>query len=105
MPAAILRQVHQGEYQLQGSLTLQSVVRLLTQSEMMFHASSPALKVDMTPVSRVESAGLALLVEWCRRAEAAGKSIRYENIPQQLIAIARLSGVDEILELEGGTER
>jgi phospholipid transport system transporter-binding protein len=98
MPA-ILRQVHQGEYQLQGSLTLQSVVRLLTQSEMMFHANGPSLKIDMTPVNRVESAGLALLVEWRRRAQAVGKTIHYQNIPAQLIDIARLSGVAGILEL------
>lgn len=99
--AAILRQLQRGEFQLQGSLDLHSVVRLLTQSEMMFHNNTSALSVDMEPVMRVESAGLALLVEWQRRARATGKTIQYENVPAQLVDIARLSGVAKILSLDG----
>jgi len=99
--SAVLTQVQPGQYRLQGSLNLNSVVRLLTQSEMMFHANTPAIGIDMGPVQRVESAGLALLVEWRRRAEKAGKTLNYQNIPDQLIAIARLSGVAEILALTG----
>lgn len=101
--AAVLYQVHAGQYQLQGSLSLNSVVRLLTQSEMMFHSDRQELSIDMGPVQRVESAGLALLVEWRRRADKVGKTLTYHHIPEQLIAIARLSGVADILGLESGT--
>ncbi len=98
--SAILRQINPGEYQLQGSLNLDSVVRLLTQSEMMFHKTPDSLTVDLATVQRVESAGLALLVEWRRRAGLADKQIRYLNVPSQLIDIAQLSGVDDILSLK-----
>jgi ABC-type transporter Mla MlaB component len=43
------------------------------------------------------SSGLALLIEWLSVAKAAGRSLRYENLPSQLHQIARLSEVEELL--------
>ncbi|WP_440996870.1 STAS domain-containing protein [Arhodomonas sp. SL1] len=56
--------------------------------------------VDLSAVERADSAGLALLLEWVRVARAAGRQVRFRGIPRQLLAIARVSGVDAILPLE-----
>ncbi len=58
-----------------------------------------AIEIDLKGVTRADSAGLALLVEWLRAAERAGKSISFVNVPVQLSSIARISGLDEILSL------
>lgn len=58
---------------------------------------------DLSAVERVDSAGLALLLEWVRTARARGWSVVFQGVPGQLSAIARVSGVDEILALDQNT--
>ena len=50
-------------------------------------------------VTRADSAGLALLLEWLRRSERAGCSISFVNVPEQLMSIARICGLEGILPL------
>jgi phospholipid transport system transporter-binding protein len=57
------------------------------------------LRVDLAGVTRADSAGLALLVEWLRESEIAGNSIEFVNVPAQLLSIARVCGLDDILAL------
>ena len=57
------------------------------------------IRVDLKGVTRADSAGLALLVEWLRESERAGVPIRFVNIPVQLLSIARVCGLEEILSL------
>ena len=59
-----------------------------------------ALDIDLSHVERSDSAGLALLVECLRHARQSGKTIRFFNIPAQMLAIARVSGLDEVLPLQ-----
>ena len=53
--------------------------------------------IDLAGVTMSDSAGLALLIEWLSVAKAAGRSLRFENIPTQLQQLARLSEVEELL--------
>jgi len=57
------------------------------------------IEVDLKGVTRADSAGLALLVEWLRESERAGQRITFVNVPPQLLSIARVCGLDEILSL------
>jgi phospholipid transport system transporter-binding protein len=57
------------------------------------------IRVDLKGVTRADSAGLALLIEWLRESERAGVSIRFVNVPLQLLSIARVCGLEEILSL------
>ena len=57
------------------------------------------IEVDLKGVTRADSAGLALLVEWLRESERAGRRIAFVNVPPQLLSIARVCGLDEILSL------
>jgi phospholipid transport system transporter-binding protein len=60
-------------------------------------ANGRAAVIDLSGVKDSDSSGLALLIEWLSIATAAGKSLRYENIPAQLHQLARLSDVEELL--------
>ena len=53
--------------------------------------------IDLAGVTASDSSGLALLIEWLSVAKAAGRALRYENLPSQLHQLARLSEVEELL--------
>ena len=44
-----------------------------------------------------EGGGVAVLVEWIATAAAAGRALRYENVPSQMLAIARISDLEDLL--------
>ena len=57
-----------------------------------------AAVIDLAGVNDSDSSGLALLIEWLSVARAAKRNLRYENIPAQLLQLARLSDVEELLK-------
>jgi phospholipid transport system transporter-binding protein len=79
-----------------GSLHFTTVSSLLSQGVDAINGGRAAV-IDLAGVSASDSSGLALLIEWLSVAKAAGRSLRYENIPSQLQQLARLSEVEELL--------
>ena len=61
----------------------------------------PRLVVDLSGVTRADSAGVALLVEWLRAARARGLELRLRGIPEQMQAIATATRLDALLPVEG----
>lgn len=86
-----------GHYRLPEALTFATTPQLYLQTGEMFDTPLPRLTFDLAGVQRVDSAGLALLLEWLREARRRSKEIRFENIPEQLAAIAKVSGLSDIL--------
>jgi phospholipid transport system transporter-binding protein len=79
-----------------GALHFTTVTALLqTGSDAI--ANGHAAVIDLTGVADSDSSGLALLIEWLSVAKAAGRTLRYENIPAQLRQLANLSDVEELL--------
>ncbi len=56
--------------------------------------------IDCAGVERVDSAGVAVLIEWLRLARRSGKDIQYINLPANVLAIARISELDKLLLAE-----
>jgi len=46
-------------------------------------------------VEATDSAGLALMIEWIRLSRMSRVQLRFKNVPEQLLALAKLSGFDE----------
>ncbi|MDQ7073438.1 MAG: STAS domain-containing protein [Gammaproteobacteria bacterium] len=85
-------------FHLSGELTFATANKLLEQAPNLFE-SHHQLKIDLTKVTRSDSAGLALLINWMRWAKKMSKEIRFYNVPAQILAIAHASGVDELLPI------
>jgi phospholipid transport system transporter-binding protein len=85
-----------GRYALRGALRFQTVPALWRETQGRLGAA-PTLTVDLEGVAEVDSAGLALMVEWLREARKAGRTLRFENVPEQLLAIARVSRLEGLL--------
>lgn len=86
-----------GRLYLAGKLSLETVPGLLAQCQSF--AGEGKLIIDLEGVERADSAGVALLVKWQRDARQQQRTISFQNIPPQMLAIARVSGVDELLSL------
>ncbi len=86
-----------GMYRLHAPLRFASVARLRSAGLALIAGAAGDLTLDLAAVPAVDSAGLALLIDWLAAARAAGKRLRYAQAPQALIALARLSEVEPLL--------
>jgi phospholipid transport system transporter-binding protein len=59
------------------------------------------LVIDCAAVTRADSAGLAVLLDWLAWARRKSRVIEFQNLPQSLVAIARISEVDGLLTAAG----
>ncbi len=96
MDAARLSDQGAGRFALSGDLVFDTVPALLGAGEAAFGALDQA-EVDLAGVGRVDSAGLALLLEWSIAGRAAGRAMRYRNVPAALAALAGISEVGALL--------
>ncbi len=53
--------------------------------------------VDLGQVRGSDSAGLALLIAWRASCRASGGDLVVKDVPERLIALARLTGAQEFL--------
>lgn len=90
-----------GTAEVSGELTFATVPAYLQRNGALF-AGSGELMVDLQGVTRADSAGVALLVEWLRLARAAGRTVRYRNMPPQVEALIRVSGLEKAFGLDAG---
>ena len=65
-------------------------------------ASGPAWTIDLAGVTAGDSAGLAVLVEWLSAARAGGVRVGYVSVPAQILAVARISGLEGLLVDQSG---
>ncbi len=79
-----------------GPVTFATAGTLLDTGRALF-AGQPAVTVNLREVTNVDSAGLALLLEWLRQARAERRTVLFQCVPDKLLAIARLSGVEALL--------
>jgi phospholipid transport system transporter-binding protein len=84
-----------GRFELSGEIGFEDAARLLAEGDAAF-ASLESVEVDLARITRADSAGLALLIEWSLAARAAGRALRYGNVPQ---AVASLAGISDVAEL------
>lgn len=63
-------------------------------------AGLPVWEIDLSGIERTNSAGLALLITWLREARLQEKPVRLLNIPEQMLQIARVSDLEEVLSTE-----
>lgn len=87
-------------YALQGELTFATVAEALKLTAPLF-VRRDSLRFDLDGIGRVDSAGVALLIEWVRRAGDAGVSLSFAHLPARLWAIIRVGGVEKLLPLDG----
>lgn len=99
--ATALQDRGDGRFALSGDLDFGNAARVMDEGEAAFGAH-PRVEVDLADVGRVDSAGLAVLLEWAVAAREAGRVVRYCNLPSAVSALAGISDVSELLDASTG---
>ncbi len=100
MSHAVINKQDAQDFQLEGELNLDTAPDLLISMRGQFPSAGSVATIDLKGVTRSDSAGLALLVEWLRLAEGRDVSLRFANLPDQLREIARVSDLLPLLPLD-----
>jgi phospholipid transport system transporter-binding protein len=83
-----------GHYIVDGDLTF-SAMDKKTVSSFAFLAATKQVTMDLGGVGNADSAGLALMIEWIKVTRSKRVQLRFRNIPEQLLNLAKLSGLDK----------
>lgn len=89
-----------GRFRIEGELDFASVPALYRRSLELFPGCAQ-LTLDLAGVTRANSAGLALLLEWQGQSRRERRALAFENVPPSLINLAHISELEDILPLRG----
>ena len=87
-----------GQIAVQGRLTIETVPALFETG--LQHLSNGDLRVDFSQVEAVDSAAISMLLGWRRAAQLGQRDLRVVGLPGDLLSLAQLYGVDELLSLQ-----
>jgi len=88
-----------GRAQVRGSLTFATARQARIEGlEKFQQCGARACEVDCSGIAKSDSAGLSVLLDWLALARRNGRSLRYLELPEGLIALARISEVEELLQ-------
>ncbi len=85
-----------GYAEIHGPLTFETVPDILNASHGWLHGGTGSMTIDLKQVTKADSAGLALMVEWLRLARSAHRKMIFLNIPQQTRNIIEVSGLTTV---------
>jgi phospholipid transport system transporter-binding protein len=85
-----------GRLEAHGAMSYESAARAL-QAGLALIPRESECTIDLSKVTEADSAGLAVLVEWLATARIRHTTIHYQAIPAQILAVARISDLDELL--------
>lgn len=100
MSDARLETQGEGRFRVEGDLDYDTVSRLLHVDDIMFSQGTKDIVVDLGGITRTTSVGLALMLEWLRMAHSKSKNIKFSNVPAQMLAMAKVSQLETILQLD-----
>jgi ABC-type transporter Mla MlaB component len=80
---------------LEGELTFARVREVLGRADALVSAG----RIDLARVTRVDSAGAALLLELTRRARRDGRELVFVNAGQPLRSLLEFLQIDDVLKL------
>ncbi|MEO1203547.1 MAG: STAS domain-containing protein [Pseudomonadota bacterium] len=85
-----------GRFKIVGDLSFETAEQILKETEKAF-GEHTRIEVDLSGVKTADSAGLALLLEWITWANHTVREIRYVDVPERILAIARTTEVEPLL--------
>ena len=80
---------------MQGNLDMHTVPTLFAIG--LKHLAGDDLHVDFSRVEAVDSAAVSMLLGWARAAQRDQRDLRVTGLPDDLLSLARLYGVDDLL--------
>lgn len=88
-----------------GPVTFATVPCLSKLSQQFAQRSALPTVIDLGQVTQADSSALALLLEWQAWAKQKQHHFTLVNVPASLIALGRVMGVDQLLNMEAAAAR
>ena len=86
-----------------GNLTMANVTALFREGLKLASAenalSGNRLEIDFSGIEKVDSSAVSLMLVWMREAQRSKISVSFSNVPDNLLSLAKLYGVAELLTL------
>ena len=86
-----------GRFRVEGEVVFGTVMHLLKESRELFKGEE-RVRLDLAGVERINSAGLALVIEWLREAHHDARTVEISNPPEGLLAMARICEAEDLLQ-------
>ncbi len=96
MVVSQLIRISEGRFSLGGVLDFDTVPVILRESAPQFSGLRDVV-VDLAEVSKANSAGMALLLEWRAKAQLNQTTVRFANLPDSIQKIAQVCDVEGLL--------
>jgi len=88
-----------GRFAARGALTFANAKRARSEGLQALRTSSARdLQIDCSGIAHSDSAGLAVLLDWMTIMKGEGRPLCFASLPASLLAVARISGVEELLQ-------
>jgi len=84
---------------IEGALNFASMPRVLAESSMYSRQQDlpNCLAIDFANVTDIDSSAVSLLLHWRREALRLNKALRYIHLPANLVSLAELYGVNDLI--------
>lgn len=93
----------QNELCVSGKINLTTVQNACAMGRLLID-TLPTVRVDLSGVEEADSSSLAMLLDWLRKARSQHKDIVFLNMPQNMLDLGRVSGLDLILPVNNPLE-
>lgn len=84
-------------WRLSGDLQMDNANAILNESALL--PMDDLINIDFADVNNIDTAALALMLAWVRRAKAEFCQLTFSNVPDNLKSLANLYSVQAILNL------
>ncbi len=93
-------QQNQQQYVISGAVDFNTAPDLMQRALSFFKANTgnDKVKVDLSKITKCNSAGLALMFEMAKHAKTKNIELHFENLPETLLTIAKAYGVEAEVE-------
>ena len=92
--SATLATAGDGRWHIDGELDFTSTAALYRRTDDLLATDAT---LNLGGVERANSAGVALLLEWRRQAAHRSVSLAFEDVPESVLRVARLSNVADLV--------
>jgi phospholipid transport system transporter-binding protein len=88
-----------GRFAARGALTFANARSARSEGlHAMRTSSARDLEIDCAGIAHADSAGLAVLLDWMAVMKREGRPLCFAHLPTGLLALARISGVEQMLQ-------
>ena len=87
-----------GRLYVSGPVTMDNALELLESGSQYLGGSQTV--IDFSEVTEIPSSSVSLMLEWSRRARAAGGQVQFANLGEAITSLTDLYGVEDLIALD-----